>query len=212
MHMLEATLAWSEVDDHPCWAETADEIASLCLESFIRSEDGALLEYFDGDWKAFESDASNVIEPGHQFEWSWLLLRWGTLRNRQDAVAAASRMLTFGEAHGVDRRRGLAVNELGLDHRVRDDRARLWPQTERLKANCIAAMMSTRESDRDDFLCRSAESIRGILRYTAHPTAGAWWEHIDAGGTALVEPTRASSLYHITCAIEQASRAHATLC
>jgi len=41
-----------------------------------------------------------------------------------------------------------------------------------------------------------------MMRFFAHPVAGAWWEHIDRTGEPIVEPTRASSLYHIVLAIE----------
>ncbi len=46
MHLFEATLAWSAVDDDPAWASMADGIAQLCLGKFIDAETGALRECF----------------------------------------------------------------------------------------------------------------------------------------------------------------------
>jgi mannose-6-phosphate isomerase len=43
------------------------------------------------------------------------------------------------------------------------------------------------------------------MRFFDHPVAGAWWEHLDVAGDPIIEPTRASSLYHIMCAFRTMS-------
>ncbi|MEJ0007620.1 MAG: AGE family epimerase/isomerase [Steroidobacteraceae bacterium] len=45
---------------------------------------------------------------------------------------AAERLFDIGENHGV--KGGVAINTLSADFRIKDPAARLWPQTERLKA------------------------------------------------------------------------------
>ncbi len=82
MHMLEAALAWDEAAPDPLWRDLADEIAELCLSRFLHSETGALLELFDGDWNPLSEGDQAAVEPGHQFEWAWLLARWGRLAGR----------------------------------------------------------------------------------------------------------------------------------
>lgn len=203
MHMLEASLAWAAISDDPAWMALADEIAELCLSRFLDPETGALREYFDGDWTRIDTPPDDVVEPGHQFEWAWLLLRWGRLRQRDDALATARRLIAIGEGPGVDAARGLAINELNRDLSVRDDRCRLWPQTERTKAHCMAMALATDDRERDAAAARTAAALRGLMRFFAHPVAGAWYEHIGADGRAMIEPTRASSLYHITCAVAE---------
>nr|WP_246429889.1 AGE family epimerase/isomerase [Prosthecomicrobium pneumaticum] len=202
MHMLEAALAWLAVVPDPLWQRLADEIAELCLERFLDPATGALRERFDPDWSVLEGEAQGDLEPGHQYEWAALLVRWGRLTDRPDALAAAGRLIAFAEDHGIDPRRKLAVN--GLDPRTlrhTDRRARLWPQSERIKAHLAIASLGG--SAASGALSRAAEATEGLLLYARHPVPGAWWEHLDEGGAPIREPSRASSLYHIVCAANE---------
>jgi len=203
MHLLEAALAWMEVSDDRAWGEFADEIAELGLRRFVTPESGAVREYFDGDWGPIESRDLAVLEPGHQFEWAWLLLRWGRLRDREDAIAAARRLLAIGEGPGVCPARDLVINELNPDLSVRDGLSRLWPQTERIKAHARAMSAADDDEGRDASAALAARAAAGLRRYFEHPLEGAWWEHIGLDGGPLVEPARATSLYHIICAIHE---------
>ena len=202
MHVFEASLAWRATAGGAQWDALADEVAGLCLDRFLAEDTGALREFYDGDWGALSDKAGSVVEPGHQFEWAWLLTRWGTMRGRADALAAARRLVDLAETHGVDPQRDLALNELNADLTVRDDRARLWPQTERIKAHVAMAAIASTDGEREASLDRAARATRGLMRFFAHPVPGAWWEHIDARGEPVAEPSRASSLYHIMCAFD----------
>jgi mannose/cellobiose epimerase-like protein (N-acyl-D-glucosamine 2-epimerase family) len=202
MHMLEASLAWSAVDSDPAWGQLADEIVELCLSRFLSPETGALHEYFDGDWNMLTDGDQGVVEPGHQFEWAWLLIRWGRSRNRPDALAAARRLIAVAEGPGVSRLH-MAINELNTDLSVRDARHRLWPQTERIKAFVALQAIEDDAGDRQAAMEKTSEAALGLLRFFDHPVEGAWWEHIEPGGDFAHEPTRGSSLYHITCAVQE---------
>lgn len=203
MHLLEAALAWIEVSDDPAWGSFADELAELALGKFVEPESGAVREYFDGDWERLDEDEFNLVEPGHQFEWAWLLLRWGRLRGRSDAIAAAHRLTTIGETHGVCGTRDLAVNELNPDLTVRSAVSRLWPQTERIKAHALAMAIAETEDDRELAAHRAARASAGLRRFLDHPLRGGWWENIGPNGAPVLEPSRTTSLYHIVGAITE---------
>ena len=111
----------------------ADELAELCLAKFLHPMNGCVCEFFDGDWNPMPGDDGRIAEPGHQFEWAWLLARWGRMRGRDDALMSAKNLVLLGERHGVDPARGVAFNEIWDDLRPKDRNARLWPQTERIK-------------------------------------------------------------------------------
>lgn len=195
MHLLEAAMAWGEVQGRPdaaAWDAFADAIADLALDRFIDPQTGALHEFFDGDWNRMTDPALAVVEPGHQFEWGWLLTRWGQARGRADAVAAGRRLVDLAERHGVDRTRGVVFGELHPDLSVRDGVARLWSQTERIKA-------WARLGDPD----RTAEAIEGLALYFRHDLPGAWRDRMLADGGFVDEPAPASSLYHIVCAASE---------
>jgi len=206
MHIFEASLAW--IDAGPSvgddgWDEIADEIAELCLTKFLHPENGSLREFYDGDWRPVSGDEGRVIEPGHQFEWAWLLKRWGLLRNRPDALAAARRLVEIAETHGTDAMRGVTINELLDDFSIRDNKARLWPQTERIKAWIAMADVAETDEVRDTAYTKAAAATRGLLKYFQTETPGLWFDRMREDGSFVDEPAPASSLYHIVCAANE---------
>lgn len=197
MHLFEAFLAWVERGGDDRWRELADEIAELALGRFIQSESGALREFFAGDWSPMPGLEGRIVEPGHQFEWAWLLLRWSLITGRSDAKAAALRLIAIAEGHGIDPARGVAYFALLDDLSVHDATARLWPQTERIKAGVLAA----RVTGDTQYWGVAAAGAEGLFKYLDVPVAGLWVDRYQADGSFIVEPAPASSLYHIICGI-----------
>ncbi len=203
MHLFEASLAWIEAGGDAGWRAMADEIAQLALSKFIDPVSGGLREYYDGDWNPAPGVQGRIIEPGHQFEWAWLLLRWGKLAGRDDAIAAALRMIEIGAGPGVDTARGVAVFALLDDMSVHDAVARLWAQTEWIKAGVLAAEV-TGDPDWWSTVVGGAE---GLMKYLDTPVKGLWRDKLQADGTFVEEAAPASSFYHIVCAILELDRA-----
>lgn len=200
MHLFEACLAWVEAGGDPEWGAIADRIAGLALERMIEPASGALFEAFDEDWNRDGGIAGRVVEPGHQFEWAWLLLRWSELRGRGDARGAALRLIEVGERFGVDRARNVAVMELLHDMSVRSAIGRLWAQTERIKAGCLAA----RVTGDDGWLAGALGGCESVLAFLDDaPVAGLWRDQMDASGAFVEEAVPASTFYHIVVAIEE---------
>ena len=203
MHLFEACLAWAAVSQDPIWASQADAIAELCLDKFINPGTGAVHEFFDGQWQRIPGLEGQKWEPGHQLEWGWLLLQWGLARNRPLAVVAADRMITLAEAHGVDKDRDVAVNILLDDLSVLDGQARLWPQTERLKANLLLAQITNNPAH----LGGAIGAAQAILRYLEVQVPGLWYDRMSEDGAFIEEAAPASSFYHILCAVLELRRA-----
>ncbi len=206
MHLLEAALAWealSSGSDREPWAALADELAELGLRRLIDPRSGALLELFDSDWQPAAGAAGRLVEPGHQFEWAWLLMRWAVLRGRADALQRARRLLEIGETHGVDARRGVAFNAIdAADFAPTDRAAKLWPQTERIKAWQLAGRLASDPATVRRAGDRLGDAIAGLERFRIDAPAGLWHEQMSAAGGFDLQDCRASSLYHIVCAIE----------
>jgi mannose-6-phosphate isomerase len=203
MHLFEAALAGCEVcSESSRWKPLADELAQLAVSRFIDPASGVLREFFDAQWHPAAGVEGRIVEPGHQFEWAWLLLRWSggkTDAAHARATTAALRLIDIGEQHGV--RDGLAINGLLDDFTAHDAAARLWPQTERLKAAAIAARL-TGESR---YLTIAANAADGLMRYLDCPLPGLWRDRIDAHGQVVDEPAPASSFYHLVAAIAEIS-------
>ncbi len=199
MHLLEASLAWSSISNDPAWQTLADEIVSLALSRFIDPVSGAVREYFDATWSPMGTVAGRIIEPGHQFEWAWLLLRWDAQDAR--ARAAALRLIELGERHGVHQ--GVAVNALLDDYSIHEGAARLWPQTERLKAGSLAARLTGEAC----YWAIAAAAGQSLLRYLDTAVAGLWYDRLTPSGEFVIEPSPASSFYHIVAAIAELNAA-----
>jgi mannose-6-phosphate isomerase len=215
MHLLEAALAWIDATEQtpPAqapWVKLAEEIVALALSRF-RDARGAVREFFDESWAPMPGDSGRIIEPGHQFEWAWLLMQWAASRHvttsqRQACRSAAKSLMETAERFGVDPRRGVAFNELWDDMTPKDPSAKLWPQTERVKAWC-AVLQGCTTREEGDCACRSLiEAIAGLQRYLEIEPAGLWHETLLADGTFTREPAKASSFYHIVGAIETLDR------
>ncbi|HET9473810.1 MAG TPA: AGE family epimerase/isomerase [Steroidobacteraceae bacterium] len=199
MHLFEAALAGCEVcSESSLWKPLADDIAELALAKFIDPSSGALREFFDADWNPAAGIEGRIVEPGHQFEWAWLLLRWGGAKHPR-AKAAALKLIDVGERHGV--RNGLAINSLLDDFSPHDTGARLWPQTERLKAAALAARLTGEAR----YFTIAADAADGLMRYLDCPIPGLWRDRIDAQGKVVDEPAPASSFYHLVAAVAEIS-------
>ena len=203
MHLFEAALAWLDLDRDPEWQALAEQIVELALARFIDPASGFLLEFFDAQWQPISGDAGRRVEPGHQFEWAWLLLRWFARSDDECAKVAALRLIQRTEAHGVDAATGAALNALTNDACVLDAKARLWPQTERLKAAVIAAE-ATQQARYWDMAVQAA---RVLTRYLEVPLTGLWRDTLLPTGEFVDEPAPASSFYHLACAIAEFDKA-----
>jgi mannose-6-phosphate isomerase len=184
MHLLEAVLAWEDLGE-PGWDAVADEIVALALSKFIDPKGGFLREFFEADWRPAVGDDGRWVEPGHQFEWAWLLNSWAGRRKDAQAAQAAQALYANG-LKGVDRARLVAANVLWDDLTVRDASARLWPQTEYLKAS----LLMRREDE-------ARLAAQALFTYLGTPAPGAWRDLMGPDGRFTDGPAPASSFYHI---------------
>lgn len=194
MHLLEACLAWMEAGVDGRFQAVAVEIVELALARFIDPQGGFLREFFAADWTPAPGEAGEIVEPGHQFEWAWLLERWAQRTGDARTSAAARRLYAAGR-RGIDPVRGVAIDELTPALSVRSASARLWPQTERLKAALILG---------DEPQAKAAAA--GLWTYLDVETPGVWRDKYRPDGTFVEEPAPASSLYHIVAAIAELER------
>lgn len=203
MHMFEACLAWIEAGDDNKWRELAGDIAELGRTKFFDKTNCAILEFFDADWEPIETIGSRTIEPGHQFEWAWLFLRWAKIANDNSFIDIAQKLIETGEKHGIDEKRGLAFMSYNDANIPIDFSARLWSQTERIKAHVAHYKVQNDNLSRQKTLELVQKSIRGLEQYFDTPVRGMYYDRIDANGVILHEPSPTSSLYHIICAIDE---------
>jgi mannose-6-phosphate isomerase len=195
MHLFEAFLAWAEVGAPDPWRELAAGQARLAMTRLIDPESGAVSEVFGPAWTAPVIPGDRRVEPGHQFEWAWLLMRWSLATGDAGALAAALRLIEFAERAGVDPDRNVAVNALDGELTPADRGTRLWPQTERLRAHLLAGAIT------GDPACwkLALDAAAGLWKFLDVPTPGLWRDSLEIQSA----PAPASSLYHLAGAVLQ---------
>jgi mannose/cellobiose epimerase-like protein (N-acyl-D-glucosamine 2-epimerase family) len=197
MHLLEACIAWLGAEPRGVWREIGQISVDLCRQTFIEPEHGGLLEYFDAQWRPVTSGEYAVVEPGHMFEWAWLLLRWSD-RTGEDTSELATRLYDVAVRNGICSKRDVAINALDLQLKPLDTVARLWPQTERLKASLALAERSP--AGASELLEQARRADRSIGPYFAGLRPGLWRDKSNPDGTFQNEAAPASSFYHLLCA------------
>jgi mannose-6-phosphate isomerase len=129
MHLFEACLVAGALWDDAIFKTLADEMVDLFDRYFYR--DGALVEFFNDDLTPHPEQGGRV-EPGHYYEWVWLLKKYGS---RHDRVCED--LLNWANAHGWDNQFGGIYDVLVPDGNVIEQSKRLWPFTEAIKANAL---------------------------------------------------------------------------
>lgn len=197
MHLFEASLALQEAAGAARWSPLAQQIAGMFHTHFFDAEQGVLREFFEPDWKPSAAKGS-LLEPGHHFEWVWLLARWRDVSG-EDTRPIAARLYDYGERHGVNAH-GVCVDETLLGGGMVSARARLWPQTERLKA--ALARLEDGSGDAGAVV----EAYDMLALYLDKPAPGLWRDRMNEDGSLVDEPTPASSFYHIALALDELIR------
>lgn len=200
MHLLEASLAWVETSGDDRFRALAHTIIDMHLELFQHA-DGFLAEYFDADWRPVNGVKGRLAEPGHQYEWIWLLGKAGALLGR-DLEAPARRLHGFARRLGRNPATGLCWDCIDRDGVVQKSTSRSWAQTERLKAQ-LALGEHWGVFDRE----RIAEVVDLILdKHLAWRPAGTWMDCFDAEGRPIADHIPASILYHVFLAFAELLR------
>jgi mannose-6-phosphate isomerase len=202
MHLFEAALMITEASGGKAAdLSRANEIAALFCRDLVDQDVGILREYFTHDWNPAPGETGEISEPGHHFEWAWLLGRLQELGESQLGWLAL-RLWRFAAAHGIDRDRNIVIDEIYTDGRPRSKRARLWPQAERLRTTASFLRRGWGQLVAADVI----SAYDGLRRYLETPMQGAFFDKLQEDDQFVAEPARASSLYHVTGAISELLR------
>jgi mannose-6-phosphate isomerase len=182
MHLAEAFLATLETRNDPQTNAALDALVSGMQRRFVDVEHGVMLE------KPLEA-VDNWSEPGHQFEWFYLLESSEHLRG-----SPLHRSLTtaFGhaETQGVDQTTGAVAAMLEVDGSMKDGTQRIWAQAEYLRA-------LTLRPDSEALLARQLNELQQRFLH-----ANGWNECLDGDGNVSRSDMPSTTPYHLaTCYI-----------
>ena len=188
MHLLEAYLFLAQAAPGRGYEERASALVALARRHFLR--EGVLIEYFTPDWSVARAE----WEPGHHFEWVWLLAEYGALTG-DDSATEMELLYRRAALQGVAAD-GLLIDALAPDGTVLKPSHRVWPHSEAIKAAAV----------RGDPAFAEAMAANLMRRFLDRPFAGGWIDHVTPEGTPLVDHVPASTLYHLVLAASVAAK------
>ncbi len=208
MHLLEAFHALAESTGEKRWLDHASAIVRLAREHLLDMEAGTLGEYFTDDWKPTAGAAGLVCEPGHHFEWTWLLLHHWRLTGDTQARDLAKRLYGFAIRYGVDDGSTgplAAFDAFDRTGTVTASTKLLWPQTEAIKA-FLARIEFLDDADAAERLDRHLASL---FRWFVAPETGLWFNQLAKDGTPTQTVIPVRVLYHLLLALAEWERVRA---
>lgn len=198
MHLFEALLALWDCSAREEYLARASRLFQLFASRFFQSSHGVLAEQFTETLEPCQAAANIVVEPGHHYEWVWLLRRFEAATGRS-VSGYIDALYTHADQFGYDKK-GLIVDELLADGLVLRSSRRAWPVTEAIKANVMEA-----RHHRQGAAGKAAMLASALSEYFLLPSGG-WIDRLDAEGNPSVEFMPASTFYHVTCAIDELDR------
>ncbi|MFT3729138.1 MAG: AGE family epimerase/isomerase [Terricaulis sp.] len=199
MHLTEACIAAFESFGEDIYLQQAQELVTLFRHKFF---DGHTLgERFDEHWARIGGEEGRRIEPGHAYEWAWILSRYQMLTSEELADIAGA-LIDYGEKHGINPKTGAVYDEIRDDGAPLVTSSRSWPNTERIKAH-----LALFELTREDPSQAVAASTRLLLdKYLSTDVRGLWMDHLDRDGQAIAKAVPASIFYHLFLAFSELLR------
>ena len=191
MHLLEAFMALFEATGDAAFLGRAQAMVALFSERFFRNKTKTLCEFFDNSWKPASGLDGRIVEPGHHFEWVWLLSEYERLSG-EDFRTERDSLFAFAERIGREPGTGLIYDAVLDDGTLHQASKRCWPQTEALRA-LIARRRDGYSVDEE-----IAQVTGNLLdRYLATEVPGLWQDQFGPDNEPLAKTVPASSLYHI---------------
>lgn len=184
MHLAEALLQVLAVREDDQARQALLRLCDALHAHFIEPEHGLMLEK--------PRDAvDNWFEPGHQFEWFYLLDTSPLLRETP-LHAAIDRAFDYAERCGVKDAAVLAM--LDVNGKVLDATQRIWAQAEYLRALVL----------RPEGLAKLPAQLKAMDQRFLH--AGGWYECRDGQGAVSRHDMPSTTPYHLATCLQGLQR------
>lgn len=207
MHLLEACVQIHVSTGRPGDLRRAEALAALFSRSLVDRQLRAIPELHGEDWLP----ANGVVawyEPGHHFEWAWLLRRLKVISNIEFADLVPM-LLSRALHEGIDEE-GFAIDSVEIASGRKTPSRRSWGTCEFLKLCAAEAEAIPAESEA--WRARAARAMSALLSgFLDVPMSGLWYDRVDAVGVPISKDVPASTLYHLALAAMEAERVFATV-
>lgn len=205
MHLFEASIFLAAFTKSVRARALADELFDLTSTYLYDPATRTLPEFFDADWRPDGGSGAVRVEPGHHYEWVWLLSRYGDMSGNSDAYAIADALFDFAYTHGHDQATGLILDAVDPAGNSLESDLRIWPNTEFLKAQVAMRERRGAAPGFDD--AALSANVDRIFRFFLLPQQtgpaatlpqGLWIDYLKSPSlTPKCDHIPASTLYHI---------------
>ncbi|CCN81979.1 putative N-acyl-D-glucosamine 2-epimerase [Vibrio nigripulchritudo SFn27] len=198
MHLFETTLVCYQFTQDQRWLSRAKNLYHLFKSKFLGTN--CLQEFFDSQLNP-KHEKSERIDPGHHYEWIWLLNQYRNMTG-EDTRKEIHTLQQFVNLHGHNEN-GLVRDEVLIDGETLRSTSRLWCQTEYLKAQ-----IALWETDKlNTYRVGISEAVNNIFKfYLDEAEHGLWIDQVDENGLPIHYKSPASTFYHLFLAFSELIR------
>ncbi len=196
MHLFEACIICYRNFNDNVWKERADWLFHLFKTYFWQEKHNSLIEFFTEDWQ-LHPEKGNHVDPGHHFEWCWLLGEYQKL-TEEDISKWQQKLFKRGIAIGLNEN-SLGKDEVYLDGSEYRSTSRLWVQCELLKAYVAMYRLTTEDS----YKSKATQLIEKIFTHYLKPSKGIWFDQLSKEGKNISQNSPASTFYHLFIAFNE---------
>lgn len=190
MHLCEAMIAAYEATQNQMFLSRAVTIAKNITQRQAAMTDGLIWEHytptFKPDWDYNKDDPKNLyrpwgFQPGHQTEWTKLLLMINRLQPQEWLVNTAKMLFDRAFESAWDIKHGGLIYGFDPDNKWCDDDKYFWVQAESFAA---AAMLFNATSD-EDYLLKYQQIWQYCWNHFVDHTHGAWFRVLNRDNSAI---------------------------
>jgi mannose/cellobiose epimerase-like protein (N-acyl-D-glucosamine 2-epimerase family) len=200
MHLLEAYLSVYQATQDGTFLKYATQIMSVYTE-ILRTPDGSkVLEHLDDEGQA-SGEKGSLIEPGHLYEWYWLVNEYADIAGLPAYRAASITIVDWADRWGLDVDAGGIHDLVDRDGNIVSSRKRIWPVTERIKA--LTTLVRAKPT------ASSADSLIFWIRFIMdkyHRGDGSWHEYLNQALEPDCDYMPLSTPYHVAMAALEVER------
>ncbi len=198
MHLLEAYISLYRASGDAEFKREAERLIELFHARLFDPATGILGEFFD-DAGRVHPETGHRVEPGHHFEWSWLLHEFAGMSGDERSRPAAEALLRWASRCGIDSEHGGIFDQVDRSGAVIADTKRIWPLTE-----CVKAYVARYRASRD---AANRERALGFVDFLfAHYLLpdGGWREILRRDLSPHLAEMPATTCYHIFLGLTEA--------
>lgn len=189
MHLLEGFVAAYHATKQAKYITHIEQICELAHQHFVEPKTHTLREFFKADL-TLDDKTGHLVEPGHHFEWAWLLHQTYNITNRQQDLDLANRLWQSAIKFSQPANGGIINSFDGNTGETVDAEKRIWPITEYLKACCVIPI------SKDERFAR-IETALAFIQEQYFLDNGRWIEYLDAQNCSKDFPLPGTTGYHI---------------